>query len=335
MTIESIDCNAGPAEVARQLRAPLIPLYFGPLCGPEAALSDSTASEDDEMAATIELDHAPSTLNLYMRAATAKKPGKLQGEQLPKLAICMKNVRADQKKLAEYRKVCGVPLSGSMPVTYPHILAFPLHMEILVNPQFPFPLLGLVHVRNEITQYRAIGNQDMLDIECYLAGPQKAAKGLEFDIVTKVSVDGKLVWESISTNLYRTKVEGGDKKDEKKEDTFSPEHIDYWTVPENIGRRYAKVSGDSNLIHLHALTAKLFGFPRAIAHGMWSKAYALGALDAQLPKAPFKVSVAFKLPVFLPNKVQFQFTNTGDLIEFRVKDQNGEKPHMAGTIQAL
>ena len=286
------------------------------------------------MSATIELEQAPSTLNLYVRAATAKKAGKLQGESLPKVKVCLKNVKADPKKLAEYRKVCGFPVCGSMPVTYPHILAFPLHMEILVNPLFPFPLLGLVHVRNEITQYRAVGNQDVLDIECELQGPHQAAKGLEFDIVTKVTVDGKLVWESVSTNLFRTKVEGG-KKEEKKEDTFAPDHIDYWTVPENIGRRYAKVSGDSNLIHIHALTAKLFGFPRAIAHGMWSKAHALGCLDEQLPKGPFKVSVSFKLPVFLPNKVQFQYANTGDHIEFRVKDQNGEKPHMAGTIEAL
>lgn len=287
------------------------------------------------MAATIELAHAPSTLNLYVRAATAKKAGRLQGEQLPPITISLKNVKADIRKLNEYRKVCGFPLSGSMPVTYPHILAFPLHMEILVNPQFPFPLLGLVHVRNEITQYRAIGNQDTLDIECSLVGPQTAAKGLEFDIVTKVKVDGKLVWESVSTNLFRTKVDGGDKKEEKKEDSFAPDHIDFWNVPENIGRRYAKVSGDSNLIHIHAITAKLFGFPRAIAHGMWSKARALGALDSQLPKAPFKVSVAFKLPVFLPNKVQLQYCNTGDNIEFRLKDVNGQKPHMSGTIQAL
>ncbi len=288
------------------------------------------------MSATIELDQAPSTLNLYLRAATAKKSGKLQGDSLPKLKICLKNVSANLKKLNEYRRVCGFPVSGSMPVTYPHILAFPLHMELLVNPLFPFPLLGLVHVRNDITQYRAIGNQEVLDIECELAGPTAVSKGLEFDIVTKVSVGGKLVWESVSTNLFRTKGDGSDKKDgEKKEDTFSADNIDFWNVPENIGRRYAKVSGDTNLIHIHAVTAKLFGFPRAIAHGMWSKARALGALDSQLPKGPFKVSVAFKLPVFLPNKVQFLYTNTGDHIEFRVKDQNGQKPHMAGSITTL
>jgi len=287
------------------------------------------------MSATIELDQAPSTLNLYLRAATAKKSGRLQGDALPKVKVCLKNVTANPKKLASYRQVCGFPVSGSMPVTYPHILAFPLHMEILVNPLFPFPLLGLVHVRNDITQYRAIGNQEMLDIECELAGPHTVAKGLEFDIVTKVTAGGKVVWESVSTNLYRTKGNGDKKDGDKKEDTFSADHVDFWNVPENIGRRYAKVSGDTNLIHIHAFTAKMFGFPRAIAHGMWSKARALGALDAELPKGPFKVSVAFKLPVFLPNKVQFLYTSTGDHTEFRIKDQQGVKPHMSGTIESL
>ena len=286
------------------------------------------------MMATIELEKAPSTMSLYYRAVASKKPGKMQGDSLPGIKANLRQVKADLKKLAQYRKVCGFANSGSMPVTYPHMLAFPLHMEILVNPLFPFPLLGLVHVRNDITQYRAIGNQEALDIECELAGPEPVVKGLEFSVITKISVDGKLVWESVSTNLFRCKTDVEDNK-EKKQDSFNADIMDYWDVPENIGRRYAKVSGDSNPIHLYSMTAKLFGFPRAIAHGMWSKAHALAKLEDQLPKSPFKVSVAFKLPVLLPNKVQFSASNTGDTIEFCLKDKNGEKPHLAGNIQTL
>ena len=287
------------------------------------------------MMATIELEKAPSTMSLYFRAVTTKKPGKLQGDTLPTIKANLKQVKADLSKLKQYRKVCGFPVSGSMPITYPHMLAFPLHMEILVNPLFPFPLLGLVHVRNEITQYRAIGNQEELDIECQLAGPEPVAKGLEFSIITKVSVAGKLVWESVSTNLFRTKTNIEETKSDKKADSFSADSLGYWEVAENTGRRYAKVSGDSNPIHLYAMTAKLFGFPRAIAHGMWSKAHALAQLDSQLPNCPFKVSVSFKLPILLPNKVQFQASSSGDRVEFRLKDKNGEKPHLAGSIQSL
>lgn len=285
------------------------------------------------MSTTIELDNTPSTLSLYLRAATGRKAS--QGDsELPKLSVVLDNVVANPKSLAQYRDVCGFPLSGSMPVTYPHILAFPLHMELLVSESFPFPLLGLVHVRNEISQYRAIGNQEAVNLECVLGDTRTTAKGKEFDITTYADVAGQRVWESSSTMLYRCKT---DIEEDKKPPQALPQFQQQvsWPVPENIGRRYAKVSGDRNLIHIHALTAKAFGFPKAIAHGMWTKARSLAELDALLPKQPFKVAVQFKLPIFLPNNVIFDYQQAENGLEFMVKDGNGEKPHLAGEISLL
>jgi len=283
---------------------------------------------------TLELNTPSSTLSLYFRAATGRKSGQITGDALPPLSVTLKGAQANPKKLAQYRDVCGFTKVACMPATYPHILAFPLHMELLVSKDFPLPLLGLVHVRNEFTQYRAIGNQEILDIECSLEGPTTAGKGKEFDIITKVSAAGNLVWESKSTNLYRCKTDIDEQK-KASPGQFNADTVLDWTVPENTGRRYAKVSGDSNLIHLHEYSAKLFGFKRAIAHGMWSKARAVAALDSFLPNAPFKVNVAFKLPVFLPANVQFQYQQNDAGVEFHVKDSKGEKPHLAGTITTL
>ena len=284
------------------------------------------------MSTTIELDNAPSILSLYMRAVTARKAG--ANQTLPKLSVVLNNVVANSKSLAQYRDVCGFPQSGSMPVTYPHILAFPLHMELLVSDSFPFPLLGLVHVRNEITQYRAIGNLEAMDLECVMGEPRTTAKGKEFDITTYAHVGGQLVWESVSTMLYRCKTDIQEEK--KAPQALQPmTHQVSWPVPENIGRRYAKVSGDSNLIHIHALTAKAFGFPKAIAHGMWTKAHALAELDAKLPRGPFKVAVQFKLPIFLPNNVIFEFDELENGFDFMVKDKAGVKPHVSGSIECL
>ena len=70
------------------------------------------------------------------------------------------------------------------------------------------------------------------------------------------------------------------------------------------GRRYAAVSGDHNPIHLYPLTAKALGFPRQIAHGMWTKARGLAALENRLPDA-VSVEVAFKKPILLPGTVTF------------------------------
>ena len=77
-----------------------------------------------------------------------------------------------------------------------------------------------------------------------------------------------------------------------------------WKLPADLGRTYAGVSGDHNPIHLYPLTAKALGFPRQIAHGMWTLARSIAAIENRLPDA-VTVEVAFKKPVFLPGTVAF------------------------------
>jgi hypothetical protein len=102
----------------------------------------------------------------------------------------------------------------------------------------------------------------------------------------------------------------------------------HWHVPGDIGRRYGAVSGDRNPIHLHGWSAKLFGMPRPIAHGMWLKARCLAELESTLPEA-FTVSVRFKLPLFLPAQVAFGVRDGG---AFEVRDASSGKPHLSGEL---
>ncbi len=102
-------------------------------------------------------------------------------------------------------------------------------------------------------------------------------------------------------------------------------------VPDDIGRRYGAVSGDRNPIHLHKLSAKAFGFPSAIAHGMWLKARTLATLEGRLPDA-YTVEVAFKLPVLLPSSVAISGEHAGDEWTLDVRDARSGKPHLAGTV---
>ena len=62
------------------------------------------------------------------------------------------------------------------------------------------------------------------------------------------------------------------------------------------------MSQDYNPIHLYGFTAKLFGFPRAIAHGLWSAARCLALLQDKLPTPPVAYSVQFKQPLLLPGR---------------------------------
>ena len=102
-------------------------------------------------------------------------------------------------------------------------------------------------------------------------------------------------------------------------------------MPGDIGRRYASVSGDRNPIHLHGLSARLFGQKGAIAHGMWTKARCLAALQGHLPEA-YAVEVAFKLPVRLPAKVAFASWQEDDERRFALHDARSGKPHLTGAL---
>lgn len=287
-------------------------------------------------ATRLQFSETPGTLGQYARALMAK--GSKQKEPaLPALEAIQTNVTASASKVSAYAEVCGFNKnSTTLPLTYPHILAFPLHMELMLHKSFPLALMGLVHIRNTITQHRAIRIDEKLDIRCFIADSERTDKGLEFDIKAEISVAGELVWESSSTNLAR--MGGGAKK--APTNKARPELPTYamaerWTLASDLGRRYARVSGDSNPIHLYALSAKLFGFKSHIAHGMWSKARTAAALQKKLGSDACTITTEFKLPVLLPTTVELDYTAKDGEVDFDLRDIKGQKVHMKGMIKAL
>lgn len=283
---------------------------------------------------TIELDSAPNLLALFGKAALAGLlPGGNRGKDLPDLEVIRKNVVVDPGHLSKYNEVCGFGLTDTLPSTYLHILAFPLQVKLMTEPGFPFPLVGLVHVANKITQRRPVKMAESFTLRVHVENLRSHEKGKQFDVISEVLVDGEdePVWTDVSTYLRRG---GGSGGGGKKEQLAPPTPKAIWRVPSDIGRRYAEVSGDHNPIHLYGVTAKLFGFPTAIAHGMWSKAHALASFEGKLPDA-YEVDVRFKLPVLLPAKVGFTSWSTPEGYAFELWDARKPKPHLEGTISAL
>lgn len=279
------------------------------------------------------LDKKPTVLAMYPRAIVGGFLPK-KSRQLPDATVRLAKISVDRKHLADYCKVCGFANDGNLPATYPHMLAFPLHMALMTRLDFPFPLLGLVHVSNSITQHRRISANETLDVECCFGQQMPHDKGIVFSVMTVAKAGQETVWESESAMLFRTKSGGNAKPGKKTEADSSASDGESWAVPEDIGRRYGRVSGDMNPIHLHALTAKLFGFPKAIAHGMWTKARSLASLSGSLPEA-FTVDVQFKLPVLLPATVVFSHEDTTTGLRFQLRDQRTGKPHLSGTVTKL
>jgi acyl dehydratase len=258
------------------------------------------------------------------------------GGEIPDgLDLELTGVTAKPEDVAAYARVCGFTLRDTLPPTYPHMLAFPLHMAVMSDGRFPFGAVGLVHVENSISQRRPIGIGEEMTIRVRPTKLQPHPKGKTFSLETEVLVDGDVAWESVSTMLRRGK--GGEKA--KQEKGFEPLTADApasaeWKLDGGLGRRYGGVSGDRNPIHMHSLTAKPLGFPSAIAHGMWTKARALAQLQSRLPDS-FEVEVRFRKPVLLPARVEFASAEEGGEILFAVRDAKKGTPHLDGRVRPL
>jgi acyl dehydratase len=100
-------------------------------------------------------------------------------------------------------------------------------------------------------------------------------------------------------------------------------------------RAYAWVSGDVNPIHMTDFTARWFGFDRAVAHGMWTKACSLAALGPELTSTPCRIPVDFKLPVFLPTEVRLRHWHAAQAWTFVLQDASKGRPHLAGSVERL
>ncbi len=260
------------------------------------------------------VDHLPSLGPIFAKAVL---PGGAPAAALPERGLRIESFAVERAKLLAYQRVCGFNVDDRLPHTYPHVLGFPLQATLMSARDFPLPLAGLVHVENAITVHRPLTSADLLDLTVTAENLRAHPKGQVVDLVTHVHADGELVWEGRSTYLARgaragsaphsPAATGGVEDAATVRGDGGPAVPNLpiaaiWTLPSGLGRTYAGVSGDVNPIHLSLLTAKAMGFPRAIAHGMWTYARTLGALGSPMAYAGSS-HVWFRKPVLLPSRV--------------------------------
>ncbi|MFC4033082.1 MaoC family dehydratase [Streptomyces polygonati] len=239
-------------------------------------------------------------------AGVGKRPAAFRGE-LPELRLSRPGVRIDAARLAAYAEVCGFadPGSGVLPLTYPHILGFPLAARIMAARAFPLPLAGLVHTGTTISARGALRVTDRPELSVRTEGLRAHRRGTEVVLVTRARLGGEVVWEDRSTYLARHRVADGAgaraaERPAGGETAGELPEREVWPLPADLGRRHARVSGDWNPIHLYAWTARPLGFRRPIVHGMWT----LARCVAVRPEVRY-VSVEFRRPVPLPATVHY------------------------------
>ncbi len=278
-----------------------------------------------------------------------------RAQAAPEVVLRSGAVRASRVDVSAYAHVCGFRVSDALPITYPHVLGFPLAMRLMTRRDFPFRPAGLVHVRNVIRQHRTLALDEPLDLAVWAEGPYEHAKGRTVELTTETRSGGELVWLERSTYLRRdraTATPSNPSPPSIKEEAGTVRALDArnfldrpvqeapwiagavefarWSVPADQGRRYARVSDDYNPIHLSGLTARMFGFRSAVAHGMWTKARALAELQDRLPDS-FEVGVDFVAPLPLPATVELRAAADAQRFEVVLVD-DGARPHLIGVV---
>ena len=270
-----------------------------------------------------------------IRAAAGALPLIPRGEHLPEKTLTVSDVAIDRDNVAKYAALTGLRYADTIPLTYPFALTFPTVMELITGFDFPFSAMGAVHVENQITRSRPISVTDTVNIKTHAENLREHRKGLLVDVATDVSVGNDCAWQQVTTFLHqqRTSLSDKPKPSPVKRPKLPPPDSILRITPRQI-RRYASVGGDHNPIHTSSVGAKLFGFPAAIAHGMFSAAAVLANIEGQLPNA-VRYWVKFGKPVILPATAGLYVDRVADGWDLSLRNVSKGYPYLTGEVRAL
>ena len=250
---------------------------------------------------------------------------------LPEVVLRVDDVAPDAAGLADYQHLLGEPGTDELPAGYVHVLAFPLAMAVMTRADFPLQVLGLVHLANRVEQLRPVHLEESLTVRAWAEQAREHHRGVQVDLVVEVTAGGDVVWRGTSTYLSRRRPPGltaGPPAPRTEHPPPPPAPRALWRLGADTGRRYADVSGDRNPIHVSRLGARLFGFRRPIAHGMYTAARALAATPHP---GSFVWTAEFGKPVLLPTTVAF--ARHGE--RYTVWDPRSGKVHLSGAVHPL
>ncbi|MFQ3206402.1 MAG: hypothetical protein ACI9IT_000538 [Glaciecola sp.] len=279
---------------------------------------------------------------------------------LPVSSLCQE-VEINAMHCERYNKVVNWKL-GIASVIHPNylqVLTLPMQLEMMINEPFPFKPMGLVHLANRIEVNWLPEQNAKLTLKTSFNGLTWHKKGWVFAVLSEGFVNGELAISGTSYYLSRQKHILGNSGQAAIDDINSSElnsvtpRAEKWpsavplvnpvtapfdstselNFPPGVGRKYARVSGDFNPIHLTRWTAKFMGFRQAIAHGMYSKALCLSVVVKQemqiskwdLAQIPMQFSTQFMQPIYLPTHCELIVNSDVNLIDFSLTSQNRSK----------
>ncbi len=258
---------------------------------------------------------------------------------IQKHRIILKNFLPDKKQIKNYKVICSFHRDRPdiIPITYLQTIFIGLLGKYITSSFFPINPLGLIHIFQSFEQKRPVTLDEILDLACILDNIKKTENGIETQFTLKIISQGETVWKGVS--VFFTRIRAKKEKSSKKKEDKILKPKETILVPAGTGRKYARVSGDYNPHHLYTVFAKIFGFKKAIVHGMWSLARVVASLDKHFGIQGYTyVEASFKLPIFMPATTSLGYeckndiSNKQAIINFELRDTKKGLPHLKGKL---
>ena len=254
----------------------------------------------------LPLGKLPAVWATYPRVVLNKRPPIESVIDAPEFAATVSRVTLSARSIARYAAMCGFDPARGVPVTFPHVLAMPLHLKIFAQRDFPLRPMGLIHLSNWIEMPGRLESGMDVAIEVAARNYQRTDTGITFDIATEISAGGQALWRENCGFLSRwtEPVERSGARPPRPprapKDSAVLAELD---VTRSTAWAYARASADYNPIHLSNRAARFFGLRGAIGHGMWSLARSLAQAPAPDGRDAGRIDTQFLSPVQLPGRV--------------------------------
>ena len=278
----------------------------------------------------------PNPWPFYLKAICKSKPGFRDGDKLPTIQVSWSSFRFNQEMVQKYAALCNLTLQGDrVPLLFPHSLLGPFHLAMLTDASFPLKVLGGVHLRNHLIQHEPLVLNKEYRADLTMDTARRRPQGLEIDFKTEIRHGQTMVWESLTTFLFRRKFKEEDQPGtlaDKVENLTNSKKVGGFAVPANIGKQFGLLTKDINPIHMSRLLAKLFGFKRDLCHGMWALGRTLGTMEHIDYSQPVRNDVAFKGPLYIEHDIAIQVA-PDDASRFELYSGKNERPCIVSRIQ--
>lgn len=275
-----------------------------------------------------------SNLTQHLKLLVGSRPGLRAGESMPPIRV-ERELAWRRDHVAAYRNITGLVDDGLLPLLAPQVMAVGLHLDVLADRRFPFKALGLVHVENVVTVERAVPETASLRLAASVGNARPTQRGTLFDLVTEASdahgVVGVFTTTVLARGPSREPAVSEKRPDAPLEGALVASLVA--AAPEDIGRRYASIAGDLNPIHQRAIMARPFGFPCAIAHGMWTLARTLAETREHAPDAK-RLHARFRKPLFLPGRFVIEARRREDGVTLTATPVTGGTAHLVVDVGA-